>query len=251
MSFSATASATGTAATATATERVTHRRRSRISVSVAASRRTVQPGRTTTVVSYSSTSIGPGSGAAPIDARVRTGASTGSPPNDAVARARPLGRLLVERRGRSTALDGPERGQPQRADHDRRARLAAHAVQPLVLVLERGDQRRQVERAGAQLDLDLPRLAAVAQLGAAQPLDLACRRPPARAAPRARRTPRRARRGRHGARVEVARVHVVELRPGEQQPERAETAPRARARAPSGSRAPRRARPRAPGPAPP
>ena len=47
---------------------------------VAASRRTDQPGGTTTVVSYSSTSSGPGSGVSPMDERVRTGASTPSPP---------------------------------------------------------------------------------------------------------------------------------------------------------------------------
>ena len=57
-----------------------------------------------------------------------------------------------------------------------------------MLVLERGDQRARRSTGPPQLDLDLPRLPAVAELGAAHPLDLDARRAPARAAPRAAKT---------------------------------------------------------------
>ncbi len=100
--------------------------------------------------------------------------------------------------------------------------LAAHAVQPLVLVLERRDQRGESRRARRQLDLDLPasgRRSGARRCAATRP---PCRRRPARAAPPARRTRVELAPASTRARVEVARVHVVELGPREQQAERAE-----------------------------
>ena len=71
------------------------------------SRRTVQPRRTTTVVSYSSTRSGPGSGCSPIEARrphrhlARIGAGVDA------CELPPLGRSASASASRSTALDGP------------------------------------------------------------------------------------------------------------------------------------------------
>src|SRR5918993_3274348 len=71
-----------------------------------------------------------------------------------------------------------ERRESQRADFDRRAGTVLDAVEPLVLVLEARAQRTQqrvVDRPRPQLDLDLPALAAVAEVGRAYPLDRAPR----------------------------------------------------------------------------
>src|SRR5207247_6884473 len=67
-------------------------------------------------------------------------------------------------------LDGcrrSEAGDAQRADLDRRTRLAAHAVEPVVCVLEAVEHVRERPR---ELDLDLPALPAVAKVGASDPL---------------------------------------------------------------------------------
>ena len=193
-------------------------------------RRTVQPGRTTTVVSYSSTSIGP---------VLRCLA-------DRLARAhRRLDRLGPRRtparvpgrsggssssESRSTALDGPraarrraritigEPGSP-RTPYSRSCSSSNAAMTAL-----------QVGRARAELDLDLPGLAAVAELRAAQPLDL---RPPATAAPARPRAPRTrfelgaARQS--GLEVAAARRGTPAARPAARTPR---TAPPRRARPP-------------------
>ena len=112
-------------------------------MSVTGSRRAVHPGRTTTVVSYSSIEHRPPAG------------------DLADRRARERHRQVAERRSRAwpwpartavlerQAVDRvrrPERREPERADLDRRAGLAAHAVEPLVLVLERLDRARARSR---------------------------------------------------------------------------------------------------------
>ena len=189
--------------------------------------RTVQPAGTTTVVSYSSTSSGPGFGAAPIEVRDRTGTSSAVPPSHMRrvafrSRTSAIGDVERRRGGR-----GAERREPQRADLDRRARLAAHAVEPLVLVLEPRSERREqlpVDRALGQLDLDLPALPAVAELGGAHPVGLGA----AGERPHQHRLQlveaRGDRRRVDGVDVEMARADLVELGPREQQPDRAEEA---------------------------
>src|SRR5919198_98948 len=87
-------------------------------------------------------------------------------------RRRPRAAARLVAVGRQEPVDGArpsERREPQRADLDRRVRLAANAVEALVLVLERGDQRVDVDRS-ADADLDLPRLVAVTQLRRPHPL---------------------------------------------------------------------------------
>src|SRR5437763_1229767 len=131
----------------------------------------------------------------------------------------PFGSQIVEA-GRVARCRRPEAREPERPDLDRRGRLAAHAVEPLVRVLEAGEQI--VERL-RQLDLDLPALAAVAEVGAADPLHTPAveRRREARLelVEDARDLGRVERTS-----VEVAGVDVVELRSREEQPERAEEA---------------------------
>ena len=102
------------------------------------SRRTVQPGRTTTVVSYSSISIGPGSALSPTE---RARADAAASPSDAISRVRPspaanpsLEDEAVDRARR------PERREAQRADLDRRARA------------RRGPRRAARARASNALD---------------------------------------------------------------------------------------------------
>src|SRR5439155_3547727 len=93
-------------------------------------------------------------------------------------------------------------------------RLAADAVQPLVLVLERGDHGVQVGGV-VDVDLDLPRLPAVAELGRADELDAV--------QPLLQLVEDDVELGSGDrTRVEVARPHFVELRPRVEQPERAE-----------------------------
>ena len=79
------------------------------SVSVATSRRTVQPGRTTTVVSYSSTSSGPGSGAL-ADRRARADGQLAEHRRSRVAL--PTGRQPSARR---EPVDGARRARAPRA----------------------------------------------------------------------------------------------------------------------------------------
>ena len=100
------------------------------------------PAGTTTVVSYSSTSSGPGSAPAPIDARVRTGTSAAVAAEPHRSRREPLGHeRVVDVEARASPADAAERREPDGTYLDRRARLAAHAVEPLVLVLEARAQR--------------------------------------------------------------------------------------------------------------
>ena len=101
--------------------------------------------------------------------------------------------------------------------------LVRDAVEPLVLVLERArSARRGRARPAGKLDLDLPALAAVAELGRAQPTrPRHARRAPARAAPPARRRAPSSSAGdrrRRASRWHAS--HVVELRPREEQAER-------------------------------
>ena len=153
----------------------------------------------------------------PIEARVRTGRS----PRTVSRMAR--GRL--ERRpgatSRSTALRRPERREPQRADLDRRPGLAAHAVEPLVLVLERRrraracrpDRRRRPRSPTSARRSGAPRSArARPRRGSTE----SSRPSSSKIASSSRGSTARASRW-HGA-------HLVELGPREEQAERAEEA---------------------------
>ena len=82
-------------------------------------------------------------GSSPSDERLRTGTSRRSPSSSTCGVAdAPGGPAAVDEEERRPARRA-ERGEPQRADLDRRARLVAHAVQPLVLGLEAGAQGRE------------------------------------------------------------------------------------------------------------
>ena len=142
------------------------------SVPVARWRRTVQPSGTTTVVSYSSTRHGPAAASEPIEGRDRTGTSVASSPSH-------IGRF-ASRSGTSassTSKEGvsdarTERREPHGPHVHRRAGLAAHAVEHLVLVLESRPQavrEAPVDRPVRQWDLHLPALPAVAKVGGAEP----------------------------------------------------------------------------------
>src|SRR5581483_4936569 len=131
-------------------------------------------------------------------------------------RAPPAARAPVRGEEQAAARAGgaAEAGEPERADLDRRARLAADAVEPLVLVLEPRDEAREVDRL-VHLDLDLEALAAVAELRRPHPLGVGAER----------RLEPRADAGRvDGAGVEAARDDVVELGAGGEEAERAEEA---------------------------
>ena len=135
-----------------------------------ASRRTVQPGGTTTVVSYSSTSSGPAAGST-SSARERIGVSTNPSPKSArrVRGASDAGGRSRERDGRPLR---PERDEPQRTDVDGRPALEPRAVERLVLGLEtldEGGERLGVDLAG-EVDRHAPALAAVAHVGDALPV---------------------------------------------------------------------------------
>ena len=185
--------------------------RSRISVSVAASRRTVQPGRTTTVVSYSSISSGPGS-AALADRRARADRQLAERrrPRVALRTAKASSRL-----SRSTAFERPSAA-------SRSARISIGEPSSPRMPYRRSCSSSNAAISAAQvgrvadLDLDLPRLAAVAELGRADELDAVEIRSRARAKTAS---------SSAGSTVRASRWHVrtvVELRARVEQAERAE-----------------------------
>ena len=113
-----------------------------------APRCTVQPGGTTTVVSYSSIEQRARAAApSPISSRETTGVSIApcASPKSA-SRVAAVARLRRRRAARCSRAAGPSSAEPQRADLDRRALLVAHAVDALVLGLEARRERRDRRR---------------------------------------------------------------------------------------------------------
>ncbi len=141
-----------------------------------ASRRTVQPGGTTTVVSYSSTSSGPGARlGARATARETTGASSAPCAGPKSARRVPLGVALAPAGSANGSRSGPSAasrsarmstGEPgsSRVPYSRSCSSSKRSTSAAIA--------GRVELAG-QLDRDAPALAAVADVGDAPPLGLA------------------------------------------------------------------------------
>ncbi len=193
------------------------------SACVAPSIRTVQPGGTTTVVSYSSISNGPSTR---LGSERRASAHRRG--DRAVARTEARGADGLLRRAlrlgparqRQLRPRRAERDQADRPDVDRRAGLEPRAVEPLVLGLEALDEcgEGSVVDLAREVDRDAPVLPAVADVGLALPFGLDAgperggeRLPHLVVEPLQRRQVRLA-----GA--DPAEADVVELGAGEQQP---------------------------------